>query len=190
MEIWKDVEEFKGVLQVSNLGRMRTLDHYVRHTKPMHKKLIKGKIRKLIVGNNGYYYLMFTYEGKNHHIQVHREVAKAFIQNPESKPQVNHINHNKLDNRVENLEWCTPSENMIHAYKNHLIPLNKIGHSGKSNPSARSVNVYSKDGKFIAHYDTMKDAAVSYGIPLSGVCNCCTGYSKTCHGMIFRYSDK
>ena len=185
MEIWKDVEEFKGVLQVSNLGRIRTLDHYVRYKSPNHKKLIKGRIRKLFIGNSGYYYFMFNHNGISKHLQVHRLVAKAFIPNPNNKLQVNHVNANKLDNRVENLEWCTPSENMKHAYDNKLIPLNKIGHSGFLNPSARAVDAYTLDGKFLKHFDTMKDAANEYGIPLSGVCNCCTGYSKTCHGMIF-----
>ena len=190
MEVWKDVDGFQGVLQVSNLGRVRTLDHYVRHQREQYKKFVKGKIRKLMIGNSGYYYIMLTYNAKNYHLQVHRMVAKAFIPNEFNKPQVNHKNHNKLDNRVENLEWCTPSENMIHAYKNNLIPLNKIGHSGKSNPSARAVDAYTKDGEFIGHFDTMKDASKELGVAMSGVCNCCTGYSKTCHGMIFRYSDK
>ena len=112
MEIWKDVEEFKGVLQVSNLGRIRTLDHYVRHKYPNHKKLIKGRIRKLFIGNSGYYYFMFNHNGISKHLQVHRLVAKAFIPNPNNKPQVNHVNANKLDNRVENLEWCTNEYNV------------------------------------------------------------------------------
>lgn len=185
MEIWKDVEGYEGILQVSNLGRVRTLDHYVRHKKPEHKKLIKGKIHKTIVGNSGYEYFMFTHNGISKHMQIHRLVAKAFIPNPGMKLQVNHIDCNKLNNKAENLEWCTASENMKHAYLNKRIPLDKIGHYGTTNASARPVDAYTLDGKFLKHFDTMKDAAKEYGIPLSGVCNCCTGYSKTCHGMVF-----
>ena len=189
MEIWKDVDDYYGILQVSNMGQVRTLDHYVKHKRPGSKKHIKSKVHKLLIGNSGYAYFMLTLNGHTKHLQIHRLVAKAFIPNPENKPQVNHINADKLDNRVENLEWCTPSENMRHAYATGRIPLDKIGKKGNLNNSAKAVDVYTLEGVFINHFDTMKDAAQAYNIPLSGVCNCCTGYSKTCHGMVFRYSQ-
>ena len=190
MEVWKDVAGYEGLLQVSNLGRVKTLDHYVRHKKAEHLKRIKERIHTVQIGNSGYKYFMFCYNGQSKHLQIHRLVATAFIPNPENKPQVNHINADKLDNRVENLEWCTPSENMQHAYKNRLIPLDKVGKKGALNNSARPVDSYSLDGQFLKHFDTMKEAANEYNIPLSGVCNCCNGYSKTCHGMVFTHSQR
>ena len=120
-EIWKDIEGYEGLYQVSNYGRVRSLDRYVKQNHNT-KQLKKGKIIKQQKGHKGYLILSLCKDKKRKTFKVHRLVAQAFIPNLENKPQVNHINGDKTDNRIENLEWATNGENGLHAYKNGLRP--------------------------------------------------------------------
>ena len=104
MEIWKDIPEYEGIYQVSNTGKVKRIDK-------------KEKMLKNNLCGNGYYYVYLSKNGKVRKFKVNRLVAQAFIENPENKPFVNHIDGDKLNNNVENLEWVTQSENMLHAYK-------------------------------------------------------------------------
>ena len=114
-EIWKDIKGYEGVYQVSNYGKAKALAKY--NSKGV---LLKEKDVKL--GTNQYGYLRFnvTKEGKQKTLHIHRVVMETF--NPiEEKMQVNHKDGNKENNIITNLEWCTDSENKIHAYKNGLM---------------------------------------------------------------------
>ena len=116
MEIWKDIKGYEGLYQVSNLGRIRSLyNNKIKFIKLFNK--IKND-------ENSYLRVQLVKNKIVKKFSVHRIVALAFIENPENKPLINHKNTIKIDNRVSNLEWCTQSENIIHAYKNNLINLN------------------------------------------------------------------
>jgi hypothetical protein len=106
MEIWKDIPEWEGLYQVSNLGRVKSLRKRII-LKPL-------KLRK------GYLGVEFRESNKRKHFRVHRLVALVFIPNPENKPEVNHKDGIKSNNHVDNLEWCTASENVQHAYDTGL----------------------------------------------------------------------
>lgn len=97
----KDVDGFEEKYSVTTLGRVWN----IRKNKWMGQSKTKS----------GYYYVTLSKDGKNYKIKVHRLVGKSFIDNPQNKPQINHINGKKSDNRVSNLEWCTARENMQHA---------------------------------------------------------------------------
>ena len=116
-EVWKDIEGYEDRYQISNFGNVRSICGV-------------SIIRKTSIDNKGYVAVTIKKQGQSHRYRIHRLVAKAFIPNPDNKPQVNHINGIKTDNRVGNLEWCTDSENKKHAYANGLnhnnIKYNKI----------------------------------------------------------------
>jgi hypothetical protein len=120
MEVWASVKGFEGQYEVSSIGNIRSVDRLVHHYKGG-KRLYKGTAKNTRLNKDGYIRCNLKNDGKRYDYTVHRLVANAFIPNPNSKPQVNHINGVKTDNRIENLEWCTQSENNIHATKHRLV---------------------------------------------------------------------
>jgi hypothetical protein len=109
-EIWKDVVGYEGIYQVSNQGRVKRAAGG--------QGAVAGRIRRLTLDTFGYPHLLLYQGGKHKVFRVHRLVAEAFLERPSpDHNEVNHKNGDKTDNRAENLEWVTPSENMHHAYK-------------------------------------------------------------------------
>ena len=117
-EIWKDIKGYEGLYQVSNLGRVKSIEKYfLRKYKNTIRPYSKpSKILKPFPTRTGYLLVKLTKEKKEKSFQVHRLVAITFIPNPENKPQVNHINGVKTDNYITNLEWVTAKENTRHKY--------------------------------------------------------------------------
>ena len=145
MEIWKDIKGFEGYYQVSNMGRIKSLDRYVRGNKDS-KLHIKERIIKGGIETRGYSFVSLNKNGTRTYARIHRLVAEAFLENPFNKPEVNHIDGNKQNNTVSNLEYCTRTENEQHAYK---IGLKK----------GKTVEMIDKDtGMVIAEYPSVKDA--------------------------------
>ena len=117
-EAWVDIPGYEGFYQVSNMGRVKSADRVVnRFDKQI---ILPGRCRKASSAGRGYSTVLLSLSGQVKACYIHRLVAEAFIPNPDSKRTVNHINGIKSDNRVENLEWCTYSENMVHAFKSNL----------------------------------------------------------------------
>lgn len=114
-EVWKDIDGYEGLYQVSNLGRIRSL--YKRRKDVEFLKFTDC---------HGYKIVGLCKNKKQMSFRVHRIVASAFLPNPNNNPQVNHINGDKTDNRAVNLEWCTQSANMRHAYENGLEKANTV----------------------------------------------------------------
>lgn len=130
-EEWKDIKEYEGCYQISNLGRIKSLERYV---KAKNNKLRKNKekILSFFINKNGYLEATLCKNCKKRLHRVNRLVAETFIPNLENKPCVNHIDGNKLNNNANNLEWCTYSENLIHAWRNGLCkPRRKTKIGGK-----------------------------------------------------------
>lgn len=158
MEIWKDVKGYEGLYKVSNFGNFKNI------------KLLKERKIKGCFDKNGYVISTFVKNKTKKTVKLHRLVASTFISNQLNKPQVNHINGIKDDNRVENLEWCTNSENQKHAHKIGLkqgkkgILCNFYNKTGKENFKSRKI----LDTKTNKIYDSLKlaseDLLINYNI--------------------------
>ena len=116
MEIWKPIIGFINY-EVSNLGGVKRLDSYVRTNMKGDLRFQKGRINKIATNTIGYKNARLWHEGVEHTFGVHVLVARNFIPNPDNKPDVNHKNGIRDDNRVENLEWATGKEQQLHAVK-------------------------------------------------------------------------
>ena len=114
-EIWKEIKDYPNY-QISNLGRIKALKFYSNIHKRYYDRELLLKEKK---NSHGYKFISLGCgkRGTRKNIAIHRLVAEAFIPNPNNLPEVNHIDGNKLNNNIDNLEWCTRSENMLHAYK-------------------------------------------------------------------------
>ncbi len=128
-EIWKDIDGFEGIYVVSNMGRVKRI---------MHRKNPTNTIMNTTLNSNGYHHLMLTVNGKGYGRILSILVAKAFIPNPENKPQVNHLN-GKDDNRAESLEWNTALENIQHAWRTGLATARKGEASNKAKLTEKEV---------------------------------------------------
>ena len=112
-EIWKDIEGYQGYYQISNYGRVKSLDRFRKNGSSGY--IHKEKILKQSLTTTGYLKVELCINKFRKSMKVHRLVAKAFIDNPENKPDVNHKDGNPLNNHLSNLEWCTERENINHA---------------------------------------------------------------------------
>lgn len=180
-EIWKDIDGYAGLYQISNFGNLKSI-------KNGNNKLIKLQKYQRYYRNN------LWKNGAYQTFSIHRLVAKAFIPNPNNYPVVNHIDGNKLNNNVNNLEWCTQSHNCKESHRlglqipginSHKFPKGMIPYNVKK------ISQYDLDGNFIKTWDTIKSAAISLnnGKYTSSISLCLSGKSKTAFGFIWRYAD-
>lgn len=199
LEVWKDIKEYEGLYQVSNLGRIKSLK----------RNTAREKIMKPRENRDGYLSINLCKNGNVTTKKIHRLVAENFIPNPENKYSVNHINGLKKDNRIENLEWSTASEQAKHAVKtglwqwddnrkmklrNTLIERGNNPQKNNSHTKGHSfgvVKVIQKDddGNIIKIWDSMSDASRAIGVPVSHIVRVCKGIRKHTRGYVWSYYD-
>ena len=173
-EIWKDVKGYEGLYQVSNLGNVKSLDRVVEHEKGnLTKRNLKGDILKIRT-IHGYAYITLSKDNKLKSYRVHRLVAQAFIPNPNNYPTVNHKDENRLNNRVDNLEWCTQKYN-----------------NDYSGTREKAVNANKKKVRCIETgeiFDSTADAARYYNLKSPAhIAACCRGVRKKSAGHTWEY---
>lgn len=178
-ETWKDIDGYKGIYQVSNLGRVRSLDRINSYG-----ERARGVMKTPSNNGHGYLFVCLCKNGQTKRFYIHRLVGMMFIPNPPKLPQINHKNEIKSDNRVENLEWCTQQYN-----NNYGTKKARARETFEKGNFSRPIDVYSKDGKFIktylCAYDMEKD-----GISRRAAYSICDGRVLSWHGLTFRYSGE
>lgn len=176
MEIWKDIKGYEGFYQISNLGRVRSLDRYVNCLIGI-KALRKGKILTQNYNNKGYKRVSLCKNGKHKNFQVHRLVAEAFIPNPDHLPCINHKDEDKTNNHVDNLEWCSVEYN------------SNYGTAIERRSEKRKVPIlqYDNQGNFIREWNSASDAYRELGIYQQDISRCCKGIRKSACGYIWIY---
>ena len=153
MEIWKEIKDYDGKYYVSNLGRIKSMPN---------KSWSTERILKPV--NQTYSFIDLCKDAKVKKLTIHRIVAIAFIENPLNKPEVNHINGNKHDNRVENLEWVTKSENQLHAIKSGLRTCKGIKNSQCKLNEKKVIDIYTSKM-------CTKDLSIKHNISMATICD-------------------
>jgi hypothetical protein len=176
-EIWKDIPNYVGRYKASNFGRIKSVDmilSYKRHKNDL-KRTRKGKILTPTKAKNGYLRVEMSINGEHKLNLVHRLIAQAFIPNPKNYEQINHIDGNKENNNVNNLEWCSCKMNMCHAWKNGLYKGKRVGQY--------------KNGELIAVYDSILEASKSIGSKTQGqnISEVALGKRKKAFGFEWKY---
>ena len=158
IEQWKDIPGYEGLYQASNHGDIRSLP----------RTTTKGGVLKPKLGKEGYFKVQLCRNGKVKDFHIHRLVAKAFLPNPNSLPQVNHRDLNKINNCVSNLEWCTSQYNVDYS-------------------NSKRVLQFDKNGNFIQAWKSTKEIERKLKIRNGNISNCCHGRYKTAGGYVWRY---
>ena len=149
---------------VSNLGNVKSLN-YLRTRQ---EKLLSPKIR-----NDGYLQVCLYKNGEKKHCLIHRLVAEAFLPNPNNYPQINHIDENKSNNCLENLEWCSSQYNNNYGTKNEKY--------------SKKVEQYDLNGNLIATWKSTMEIQRQTGFHHTHISDCCLGKRQTAYGFIWRY---
>lgn len=182
-EIWKPIKGYEDFYEISSFGRVKSLDRLTSNSFGTFVR--KGKLLKTSIDRNGYKYVLLTDGNKKRkNLKIHRLVALNFIDNPLSKPFVNHIDGDKLNNDIRNLEWCTPLENTTHAIENGLfIPKVHCVKKGKT------IGMFDKDGNLLKTFSRSKEAAKYVGTDHKTIIKVCNGYKsyKTAKGYKWKY---
>jgi hypothetical protein len=152
-EIWKDVPGYEGLYQVSNIGNIKSLPK---------RRVKEDKILKFNINvRHNYASVVFTKDGIKKSLRVNRLVALAFIPNPKNKCFVNHIDSNRLNNRIENLEWVTVKENSEHALKNGRVPIGECSYFSKlTNEQAKYIKYSNKSPKELLREFNISSGAI------------------------------
>lgn len=166
-EIWKDKKDYEGLYQVSNLGRAKSLDRYVKG-KGHSLQFKKGRILKPMKDKNGY----LTVKLGNRTFILHRLVAETFLPNPNNYKEVNHKDENKTNNVVSNLEWCDRKYN--------------VNYGTRTEKCSKKVYQYTLDGKFVKEWKSTRECDRN-GFNHGAVAACCRGELKKYKNFLWKY---
>ena len=177
-EIWQDIAGYEGLYKVSNLGRVKSLNY---------RRTGKERILIPIKKNNGYLYVTLSKNSIQKPHYVHRLVSQSFIENPYNFPQVNHIDEDKTNNKVSNLEWCSVEYNNKYGTRNErALETRKLR---KSKFAPKEVLQFTKDGKFVNEYYSTNEAWRCTLISQGNISACCKGTRIHAGGYIWKYKN-
>lgn len=190
-EEWRDIRDYEGLYQVSNLGKVRSVDRLVTHGN--HVKLMKGRILKMRLAGRGYYMVQLSKNGVVSAFNVHRLVGETFLPNPNGLPQINHKDECKTNNVVwlnqdgtvdevlSNLEWCTHNYNLNYGSHNAKLSEHKKGQNTKP------ILQLTPTGGIIKEWTSITEAANSINLHSQGISAVLHGHQSTCGGFKWCY---
>lgn len=169
MEVWKDIKVYEGLYQVSNYGRVKSLNYHL--TK-------KEMVLKASPDCGGYLKVVLYKNGKRKHFLVHRLVAEAFLPNPDNLPQINHKDEDKTNNIVENLEWCDVRYNINYGTHNERV----------AEKLSKPVLQFTIDGRLLKEWSSASECCRN-GFGKGNVAACCRGKRKSAYNFIWKYKE-
>lgn len=190
--MWKEIPNCDGLYLANEKGQIKSKDRPRRHFSIKEDNCFynrKGIILKPVLDISGYYRVTITFKNRKQKVfPVHRLIAQTFIPNPENKPQVNHKDGNKTNNNVENLEWVTVQENIVHAFENGLNKGSKpwLGKTGAEHNKSKAIIRCDINGNELEEFPSVTEASKHYG-RLSHISACARGERKTCGGFRWKY---
>lgn len=181
-EVWKDIPELTGKYQASSIGRIKSIERTIKQANGR-MRTFPSKILKPFIDQWGYPRIcLYKEDCSPKKYKVHRLVAMAFIPNPHNLPIVNHIDHDRTNSKVENLEWCTVKENVNHMIKAGRQPIQKTGFNHWASKSVIAIKISTGERTI---FGSQKDAARKLGLYQTHVNGCITGRQKTTNGYRF-----
>lgn len=185
-EIWRDIQGYEEYYQVSNIGRVRSLDRLVVNTTKS-KRLRKGRVLIPQIKDNGYMVANLSKNNRCKTCYIHRLVAKSFIPNPHRYNTVNHIDETRDNNNAMNLEWCTHGYNLT--YNNAMQRMVKSRNKSKCRSSEKAISQYSLDGSYIKSYPSVAKASIALKTSEENIRSALKGKSKTAEGYQWIYQN-
>ena len=174
-EVWKDINNYEGLYQISNLGNVKSLDRKVKRKN--HYKTVKGIMLKKTIDATGYYVVNICKCGKSAKKNIHRLVAETFIPNPKNYPIINHKDENKLNNCINNIEWCS------YKYNNNYGTLKQRQRIIKG----KKIKQYDLSNKFIKVWNSSAEVQRTLNICQTNIIKCCLGKRNKAGGFIWKY---
>lgn len=187
-EIWRDIKGYEGSYQISNYGKVKSLERkvFIPQSYGLQHRQLREKLLSILNSSIGYHKVILTKNATQKQFCIHRLIAEAFIPNPDNLPIINHKNGIKTDNRIENLEWCTQQHNIIHSWemgfsKPYWQDKGGIGYFGN-----KSVCQYDKNGNLLATFYSFKQASEITKVSRSGISLCVSGKLHHAGGYIWK----
>ncbi len=176
-EIWRDILGYEGLYQVSNLGRIKSLKRKCKTAKGFRN--VPEKICSSTLDTYGYPIICLHKNGKKKTKTIHRLVGEAFIENPLNLPQINHIDEDKTNNCVNNLEWCNAKYNNTHGTRNERI----------KKAQQRAVIQLDMNGNFIKTWNGANEIMRVTGMHQSAITRCCNQKRNYAYGYRWKYKE-
>lgn len=176
-EVWKDIEGYEGLYQVSNIGNIKSLERDVVYSNSAIHHYEEKLLKPSKIGG-GYLQVTLSKDGEAQNVLVHIIIANAFIPNPNNLPQVGHMDDNKENNTIDNLYWTTAKENNTHNGR-HLRVAEKR--------SKKVLQIDKNTNEVVAEFPSASQAARETGFSQGNISSCCKGVYKQAYGYIWKY---